>query len=91
MYLIRYNCDMDKKKELEKLGIAVKAFRHQKGLTQTELANRIAKDHPSINKLENGKVNPSYFFLLEVCKGLEISLAELIAYNPESTTNQSNH
>lgn len=70
MYSIEYRLNvfyriqlrMDKKEVLLQLGERVKAIRIQKGLTQTELANRIGKDHPSINKLENGKVNPSYYF-----------------------------
>lgn len=69
---------MDKKEVLLQLGERVKEIRIQKGLTQTELANRIGKDHPSINKLENGKVNPSYYFLYEVATGLGISVSELI-------------
>ena len=63
---------------LEQLGLRVKEIRLQKGLTQTELANKIGKDHPSINKLENGKVNPSYIFLCEVADGLDISIKELV-------------
>tara|TARA_R100000951_G_scaffold94305_1_gene82995 strand:- start:1356 stop:1565 length:210 start_codon:yes stop_codon:yes gene_type:complete len=69
---------MDKVEELKHLGARVREIRTQKGLTQTELANKIGKDHPSINKLENGKVNPSYLFLLEVCQGLEIELKQIL-------------
>lgn len=67
---------MDKKEILINLGIRVKEIRLLKGLTQTELAYKIGKDHPSINKLENGKVNPSYIFLLEVAEGLEIDIKD---------------
>jgi transcriptional regulator with XRE-family HTH domain len=69
---------MDKKAILLKLGEKVKEIRTQKGMTQTELAHRIGKDHPSINKLENGKVNPSYIFLLEVAEGLEVNIREFL-------------
>lgn len=69
---------MDKAKKLITLGQRVKKLRLAKGLTQTELANIMGKDHPSLNKLENGKVNPSYIFLLEVAEGLEIDLLELL-------------
>jgi len=69
---------MDKEGELKQLGASVRKIRTQKGLTQTELANKIGKDHPSVNKLENGKVNPSYLFLLEVCQGLEVELKQLL-------------
>lgn len=69
---------MDKKAMLEQLGSRVREIRIQKGLTQTELANKIGKDHPSINKLENGKVNPSYIFLCEVAEGLSVQLNDII-------------
>lgn len=78
MYFIEYNCQMDSKDKLLKLGLRVKDIRTSKGLTQTELANKIGKDHPSINKLENGKVNPSYIFLCEVAEGLEIAIYDLL-------------
>jgi transcriptional regulator with XRE-family HTH domain len=67
---------MDKNQVLLRLGERVKEIRIQKGLTQTELANKIGKDHPSINKLENGKVNPSYYFLYEVANGLGVDVKE---------------
>jgi len=69
---------MDKNSILLSLGKRVKEIRLSKKLTQTELANIIGKDHPSINKLENGKVNPSYIFLLEVAEGLEVDLKDFI-------------
>ena len=69
---------MDKNELLLQLGERVKEIRIQKGLTQTELANKIGKDHPSINKLENGKVNPSYYFLYEVAQGLGVDIKELV-------------
>ena len=76
MYLIRYNCRMDKKEKLHQLGQKVRSIRLSKKLTQTELANIIGKDHPSINRLEKGKINPSFIFLLEVAEGLEVSVSD---------------
>lgn len=70
---------MDKNDLLLKLGSRVKEIRLSKGLTQTELAHIIGKDHPSINKLENGKVNPSYIFLSEVAEGLEVNVKDFIS------------
>ena len=71
---------VDKHKTLVDLGNRVKMARTSKGLTQMELAHRLGKDHPSINRLENGKINPSFFFLCEVAQGLEMELHELINY-----------
>lgn len=76
MYFIEYNCQMVKDEILRQLGARVKEIRIKKGLTQIELANKIGKDHPSINKLENGKVNPSYIFLLEVSLGLDVDIKD---------------
>lgn len=69
---------MGRDDRLIQLGLKVKNIRLSKGLTQTSLANKIGKDHPSINKLENGKVNPSYIFLLEVAEGLEVNIKEFL-------------
>jgi len=54
----------------------VRSIRLSKKLTQTELANIIGKDHPSINRLEKGKINPSFIFLLEVAEGLEVTISD---------------
>ena len=68
---------MDKIELLKSLGGRIKEIRLAKGLTQTELAHKIGKDHPSINRLEKGKINPSYFFLCEIAEGLEISINDI--------------
>lgn len=70
---------MDKQEKLVQLGLKVKSIRLSKGFTQTELANIIGKDHPSINRLEKGKINPSYIFLLEVAEGLGVTIIEFFS------------
>jgi len=69
---------MEKQDELIALGEKVRKARMAKGISQTELANNIGKDQPSLNRLERGRINPSYIYLLEVCEGLEMSLIELL-------------
>jgi len=69
---------MEKQDVLSNLGSKVRAIRIEKGYSQVELANKIGKDHPSINKLENGKVNPSFYFLFEVARGLEVDLKDFL-------------
>lgn len=64
--------------KLKILGKRVKAIRNKKGLTLKELSYSIGKDPQSIHRLEMGDVNPSYLYLLDVCKGLEIDVADLI-------------
>lgn len=68
---------MEKKDLLFNLGNKVRLARISKGITQTELANIIGKDQPSINRLEKGRINPSYIYLTEICEGLNISISEL--------------
>ena len=69
---------IDKDKELKKLADAIRRIRLRTGLNQTKFAHHIDKDQPSINRLERYRMNPSYIYLLEVCKGLGITLTELI-------------
>jgi transcriptional regulator with XRE-family HTH domain len=69
-----------KEKILTLLGKHIRDLRIEKGITQTELANSINKDQPSIHRLERGGVNPSYFYLYEIAEGLDISVIELINF-----------
>jgi putative transcriptional regulator len=67
----------EQKEALIKLGERVRSIRHSKGLSMQDVADRIDKENRSIQRLEKGNVNPSYIYLLEVCKGLEIDIKEL--------------
>jgi len=63
---------------LKELGQRIKDIRAEKGLTLKEVAHRIDKDPQSIHRLEMGGVNPSYLYLLDICKGLEIDIKDLL-------------
>ena len=67
------------KEKLKVLGERVKTLRNNKGLTLKQLSYAIGKDPQSIHRLEVGEVNPSYLYLMDICKGLEIDLSELLA------------
>lgn len=69
---------MDKEKELKKLGMRIKELRIEKGITQAELAARVNKDQQSIQRLEAGRINPSFIYLFEISQGLSVSIKELI-------------
>jgi len=69
---------MDKEKQLVLLGEKVKEYRKEKNLTQSQLAHAISKDREAISRLERGIINPSFLHLKEVCKGLGITLSELL-------------
>ena len=71
--------DTSQRALLVELGERIKRIRKQKGLTLEEVANRIGKDRQSIHRLEKGDFNPSYVYLVEVCKGLDIDVRELFA------------
>lgn len=64
--------------DLKELGNKFRIARAKQNISQTELAYKIGKDQPSINRLENGNVNPSYLYLKNVCEGLDITLPELL-------------
>jgi putative transcriptional regulator len=65
---------MEKQPNLERLGKRIKELRLSKNLTQFELAARLGKDHSSIARIEAGRINPSYLYLLELSKGLDIDI-----------------
>jgi len=62
---------------LADLGNRIRTIRTQKGMNQTEFANAIGKDQPSVNRLENGRVNPGNLYLRQIAKGLDVSIIEL--------------
>lgn len=68
-----------KKEQLQKkIGQRIIALRSQKGWSQSDLARACSKDRQAIEKIENGKVNPTVFSLYEIANALEISLSKLI-------------
>lgn len=69
---------MELNDELIKLGLRVRELRLSKSLSQTDLAFKIGKDQPSINRLEKGKINPSILYLLEIAVGLDIPVSKLL-------------
>lgn len=67
-----------KKNDLnKKIGLKIIELREKKGWSQSDLARACGKDRQAIEKLENGKVNPTLYTLYEVAKALEVSLASL--------------
>jgi putative transcriptional regulator len=69
---------MQKLEFLRKLGGRVRVLRIEKELTQTQLAHEVNKDQQSIQRLENGKINPSAFYLFEIAQGLEVPVKTLL-------------
>lgn len=63
--------------KFEDFGINVGKIRTAKNLSAYELSLRIGKDPSYINKLENGKINPSLKTILLICENLEVNITEL--------------
>lgn len=67
---------MEKEEFLKKLGGNIKRQRQEKGISQAELARMCDKERASIERIENGKINPSAFVLYEVAKGGQLNLKD---------------
>ena len=71
---------MERKAFVKSLGNHVIKLRKQKGWSQSELAWNCNKDRQSIERLENGKINPSAYYLYEITTGTGISVKELLDF-----------
>ncbi len=71
---------MTKEKLKKEIGKKIKFLREQKGWSQSDLARACDKDRQAIEKIENGKVNPTIFSLLEISKALAVPLSELVTF-----------
>jgi len=64
----------------KKIGQRIVELRTKKGWNQSDLARACDKDRQAMEKLENGKVNPTLYSLLEISNALEISLKKLVDF-----------
>ena len=69
---------MSENENFIKLGNRIKFLRKNKGFSQSELANNINKDQQSIQRLEKGRINPSFEYLLQVAKGLDVKISVIL-------------
>lgn len=58
------------------IGLRVKAARHQKGLTQAQLAEAIDKAFETISNIERGKTAPNFSTLADIAAVLELPLRD---------------
>jgi putative transcriptional regulator len=63
---------------LKKLGERIREIRKEKGMSQAQLANTIGKDQQSIQRLETGNINPSFYYLNQLSEGLAVDLKMFI-------------
>jgi len=64
----------------KKIGQRIVELRTKKGWSQSDLARACNKDRQAMEKLENGKVNPTLYSLLEISKALDVSLSTLVKF-----------
>ena len=69
---------MDKDELKEQIGKRLINLRSKKGWSQSDFARACNKDRQAIEKLENGRVNPTIYSLYEIAVVLETSLSELL-------------
>jgi transcriptional regulator with XRE-family HTH domain len=67
-----------KQKFLIQLGKQIKKVRLRKNMSQSDLAKASFKDRQSIERVENGKINPTIFYLNELAIAIGVSLSELV-------------
>lgn len=69
---------MQKKQFLVALGDRIRQLRSEQGISQAELARRCDRDRQSIERIENGKVNPSIFILYQISLAMGVSLVDMM-------------
>ncbi|MEO5978016.1 MAG: helix-turn-helix transcriptional regulator [Chryseolinea sp.] len=68
-----------KKEDLAKsVGKRIVQLRELKGWSQAELARACLKDRQTIERIENGKTNPTLYTLYEIASVLEEPVSELL-------------
>jgi len=71
---------MTKSQLSKRIGQRIVVLREKKGMSQSDLARACGKDRQAIEKIENGKVNPTIYSLYEISKALEVKLFELFKF-----------
>jgi putative transcriptional regulator len=69
---------MKKDKMLKELGARVAKLRESKGMSKYALAKKMGKPYQSILRIETGRINPTYIYIQEIAKALDMELIELL-------------
>ena len=72
-------------------GITIKALREKKGLTQTELAERLGVSSQAISKWETAKGLPDISLIEPLAQALSVSVMELMSGEPVINQNVSSN
>lgn len=71
---------MTKEELNKKIGQRIVRLRTKKGWSQSDLARACNKDRQAMEKLENGRVNPTLYSLLEISRALGVTLSNLVKF-----------
>lgn len=69
-----------------KIGLNIKKYRKEKGLTQTELADKLGKTLRTVQKYESGDILPSINNIYEIARALEVFSADILEGECEGFT-----
>ena len=65
---------------IKKLGKRIRELRHEKGISQRELALECEFEKSNVSRLEAGRVNPTYLTLCKVAQALKINVVEIFKF-----------
>lgn len=68
------------KETLIKFGRHLESLRKSKNLSLRKLAQNCNIDYADIKKYENGEINMTFYTLVELSKGLNLSLKDLVDF-----------
>lgn len=71
---------VQKQKYLKKLGQRIVELRTKKGWSQRDLAFECDKEPQSIERIENGKSNPTAYYLKELADALGVNVADFFNF-----------
>lgn len=63
------------------VGVVIKKYRKEAGMTQEEMANRLGVTTPAVNKWENSNSKPDIELLAPIARLLDISLDTLLSFH----------
>jgi transcriptional regulator with XRE-family HTH domain len=75
----RQSIKTDAEGKLRLLGVAIRAARHERGLSQEALADAAGIDRSHMGKIERGERNVSVLNVARVSEALGITIASLMA------------
>jgi transcriptional regulator with XRE-family HTH domain len=70
---------------VEKIGASMRRIRKSRGISQTELANRVGMRQPAITRLENGHHVPTWRTLTKIADALDAKIQVEVVASDELT------